>query len=484
MQRRFNIDIREVVELLGLKVDPKSSLESGTFNVQCPFCQDRKYHMNINAAKNAYSCVLCSKDKGQGALDLYARVVHGTRCVKGVNSKELYHELCEALHHGDVVQAQKPARRHYTTSQAIKRASDEVVGSTYEKLLEFRPFALSLQHRENLHKRGFTDEAIIRNQYRSIVRDFEWLKKYPSSRKLYHQVESLVKNVNDLQKKSEDEIVAGLALSSYLLSCGCTLKGVPGFYKLGDFWCFNIVEGMIIPTRNIDGRVVALQVRRDKPSYWDQKCKGRKFLRYLTISSKGLPEGVTEGISRAHFPLNNPPLTKETSVCITEGPLKADAAIELAEESNVFFVALHGTMNTKELPGFFKRIRSIGISRIENVFDMDKTTNPNVANAGKSIWKKAKDAGLSVAVRCWDEEYARVKCRELSILCAENDLFVPTALNVFVDIAAMARALEAAGIQHSVRLLPDGTEEKHYWRNETKGIDDFLLLKKKTPELI
>lgn len=257
------------------------------------------------------------------------------------------------------------------------------------------------------------------------------------------------------------------------------LTGVPGFYKIGDSWSFNITPGMLVPTRNMNGQVVALQVRRDKPEDWETKNKDRKFLRYMTVSSKGLPDGVTEGISRAHFPLANPHLSKDVHVCVTEGPLKADAASELlGTDAKVFFIALHGTMNTKELPDFFKLCKKKGVERIENAFDMDKTTNCHVAEAGKGVWKKAKAAGLSVAVRCWDEDFAKKKYRELGILCANHDIFVPTSLNVFVDVAAMARALEAAGVEHSVETLPDGTEVKHYWDDATKGIDDYLLTQK------
>ncbi len=41
MYSQPKIDIREVVNLLGLKVDPKCSINSDTFNVQCPFCRDK-----------------------------------------------------------------------------------------------------------------------------------------------------------------------------------------------------------------------------------------------------------------------------------------------------------------------------------------------------------------------------------------------------------------------------------------------------------
>lgn len=369
MYSQPKIDIREVVNLLGLKVDPKCSINSDTFNVQCPFCRDKKYHMNINTEKNVYSCVLCSKEKGQGALDLYSRVVHGERCIKGQNSKKIFMELCDALHLGEPSE-RKTEVKERPSPPRILRADDDTVGKTYAALLAFEPFALTEQHRENLKRRGFSDETIDRNEYRSLGQSYDWLSEYPDSRSLYRRLRPTIKENKKLRHKREEEIVAGLALAQHLLKLGCTLTGIPGFYKIGDYWSFNITPGMLVPTRNMNGQVVALQVRRDKPEDWETKNKDRKFLRYMTVSSKGLPDGVTEGISRAHFPLANPPLSKDVHVCVTEGPLKADAASELlGTDAKVFFIALHGTMNTKELPDFFKLCKKKGVERIENAFD-------------------------------------------------------------------------------------------------------------------
>lgn len=479
------IDIREVVQLLGLKVNPKESINSDTFNVQCPFCGDKKFHMNINCTKNVYSCVLCSKEKGQGYLDLYSRAVHGIRCVPGPNGngKEIYKELCDRLHIMQPVQCRaRSASAGGPVQTRVVRASDEVVGQTYEQLLNFQPFRLSESHRQNLLARGFTDAAIQRNQYRTIPKDYRWLSRYKSAKQMCNDLSGLIQKNKALRKRSSNELAAGFALCAYLQGAGCTLEGVPGFFKVGNFWCFNTIPGMLVPTRSMDGRVVALQVRRDKPKNWNDN-KG-EFLRYMTVSSKGLPQGVTEGISRAHFPLGNPTLASDVQVCITEGPLKSDAAVELINElkpqEKTFFIALHGTMNTKELPDFFKICKEAGVQKVWNAFDMDKVTNIHVADAGKSVWRKANAAGLSVANMCWAEDYGKVKLHELSLLCSEHNLMVPTTLNVFVDIANMARALESIEVRHSHKILPDGTEVKDYWDPATKGIDDFLLKLKKT----
>ena len=93
----------------------------------------------------------------------------------------------------------------------------------------------------------------------------------------------------------------------------------------------------------------------------------------MTISAKGLPDGVTTDIRRAHFPLGNDTLDDpETAVCITEGPLKADAAVELKGNRKMFFIALHGTSNTKTLPAIFAWLKGKGVETVFNVFDMDR----------------------------------------------------------------------------------------------------------------
>ena len=306
---KFSIDIREVVKLLGLKVSPQSDFNGTSFNVRCPFCNDTKYHMNINTVKNAYSCVKCSGgEKGQGALDLYARVAHGVRCVKGQNSREMYRKLCDDLH------IEAPVRSRVQKAQLpevveIHRASDKVVDKAYRKLLDIKFFQLSDLHRENLHRRGFSDEAIERNGYRSISADFPWVNRYRKAKEQYQKLIPSIRKDNILKRRTPERLIAGLIAASILAKCGCELRGVPGFFRIDGVWCFNLEPGMLIPTRNAVGQIVALQVRRDKPSDWNDYCKrtgqNKEFLRYMTISAKGLPDGVTTDISQAHFPLGN-----------------------------------------------------------------------------------------------------------------------------------------------------------------------------------
>ena len=59
-------DIADVVELLGIRVVRNTGTQ---LHCKCPFCDDRKAHLNINLGKNVFRCNRCGK--GGGVLHLY-----------------------------------------------------------------------------------------------------------------------------------------------------------------------------------------------------------------------------------------------------------------------------------------------------------------------------------------------------------------------------------------------------------------------------
>lgn len=265
-----------------------------------------------------------------------------------------------------------------------------------------------------------------------------------------------------LKRYGDDMALAGLAAASGIERQGLTLAGVPGFFKLGGYWCFKMESGMLIPTRNAKGQIVAMQARKDNGD-----------LRYKTISSKGLPYGVTEGISRAHFPLENASISPDIEVMLTEGPLKADIAAHLLNGESAL-IALQGVNNTNEIPSIIDILKDAGVTTIYNAFDMDKTTNIYVAKAGRTLRKKFAKEGINMPVRCWDERYAEVKEKELLNLCLRHGIPVREHDNIFTRITLMAQSLTSNGIQHSVVTI-DGAEKKDCWSEKTKGLDDYLL---------
>lgn len=470
MPRQFSIDIEDVVDLLGLERERRSQTRGApSFYVKCPFCNDRKYHMSINTNKNSYYCVLCTGDrKGTGALDLYGRVALNTPHILGStgNGKELYAKLCDALNIGNTGNnAYSKARALRPVIKDSRRTSDDNLHAAYSVLLQISYFKLSAKHKENLVSRGLSESAIIRNQYRSIDPDFSWIQNHPAYVDVYHSegLAVLHKKEEVLKWYDKDKVIAGLIVAAAIEKQGVNLAGVPGFFKLGRHWCFKVETGMLIPTRNNKRQIVALQARKDTGT-----------IRYMTISAKGLPYAVSEGISRAHYPLENALIGPDTVVMITEGPLKGDVSVHLLE-GDVLIIALQGTNNTNEIPQIISYLKSAGVKNVYNAFDMDKTTNPHVAKAGRNLRRAFKEHGLSMPMKCWDDDFAKVKEAELLSLSRQHDIPVPTDKIIYTRIGLMAQALSDRGVEHSIVTLDDGTELKNYWSEKTKGLDDYLL---------
>ena len=63
----------------------------------------------------------------------------------------------------------------------------------------------------------------------------------------------------------------------------------------------------------------------------------------------------------------------------------------------------------------------------------------------------------------------------LNSLPTSSSVLVPTTFNVFTDLANVSQELAKRNIRHSRVKNADGLEEKHYWSDKTKGIDDYLL---------
>lgn len=455
-----DISIDQVVDLLGLERDPRSRNDTSSFNVRCPFCGDKKYHMNINRNKNCYHCVLCSGDeKNTGVLDLYSRVKFGKPHVPGSNGNgsELLQNLLHDLGNPDTIiryNNKTPPKREQIPSTKI--ADDAKLHKAFSALLSFPEFSLSNEHKENLLGRGLDAESIQRNEYRTVPNNYDWIKKYPEVIAIWNNEKLNQERLKfpTLKRISGREVIADLIIGEWLCKKKIDLKGVPGAYKLGTHWAFRLHRGMVVPTRNINGLIVCLQTRKEK---------GKP--KYLTISAKDLPYGVVEDISKLHFPLGNVGPSDKVDVFLTEGPLKADVA-QYIYNANSYFIAIQGVHNAKGLSEAFNFLKSCGVNYIYSAFDMDKICNPNVRNSSKVIRRIAHKSGLELKTLCWDTEYAESKYNELKNLCVANNIQFCDHENIFLSTAHMAEELTARKIPYCM--------DKNYWRSETKGIDDWL----------
>lgn len=468
-----NID--EVVDLLGLQRDPKSRSGATTYMVKCPFCGDettRKYHMKIDTTHGVYHCYTCGQgQRGTGTLDLYARVRMGKSHQKGKggNGKEILDRLLADLGRGSTDGVNQAMRRKPRPKPpAIPECSvagDAALHKAYHFMFKFPEFALEPGHKKRLLQRGLDEAAITRNEYASMPKDLSWVKKYPEYGKIYDAegFEQLKGKYDKIARMPKGRIVAGLIVAGEMQKAGISPKGIPGTFKLGNRWCMMYVPGMLIPTRNRTGQIVAVQTRMDSGD-----------IRYLTLSASGLPQGVATNISRAHFPLGNAKTPKNVEVLCTEGPLKADVSVHLYG-APVFIVAIHGVNNVRELNGIFRSLAIEGVTRVGNAFDMDKLCNTNVRKSSKGLAGIIRNAGLTMYQKCWDTDYAQTKWAELHDLCKAHNVSIQgQSQNVFVQIAQMADALKEAKVPFCTKTV--GKEEvKDYWTDSSKGLDDYLL---------
>lgn len=226
----------------------------------------------------------------------------------------------------------------------------------------------------------------------------------------------------------------GRAICRLLLHDGYNLEGVPGFYiDKGGAWNLNIPgAGYLCPV--FDGErniILGFQIRVDVPK---KKCK------YLWVSSSGRTKGCGSGAMTTLLPGED-----EKTIIITEGILKA----------TVVYALLKGKITVIGVPGV-KSLGMVGdyLSRYSSAcvfecYDMDKavkTTDPKEQEKTENIQKDAK---------------------RLQTLISDHNLpFHP---------------------------LTWDTDKEGYWKENYKGLDDFLAsydkkelfvgyLKKKTEE--
>src|SRR5439155_15208971 len=186
------------------------------------------------------------------------------------------------------------------------------------------------------------------------------------------------------------------AIARHLLEAGFDrelLLAVPGFHLeepgIGEAWLsFGGPPGLVVPVRDVTGRVVALKVRRDIP--------GEDEARYCYISS------AAHGGPGPGAPVHVPAWLGGTDVVrITEGELKAHVATRL---SGTLTISVPGVSAWR---GALPVLQHLGPQRALLAFDVDAATNPHVARATKATERALADAGFDLAVETWNPARAK-----------------------------------------------------------------------------
>lgn len=446
MGRDFPFDIVQIAQLLHLKtraIDYRST----TFDACCPFCGDTHYKLNAVIASGKWRCNRCGM--GGGMLELYARVALGCASYSKEDGKRAYAEILENLHLGKASVKRQAVTQIEQEEMPI--APDAVLHRVYSALLHNHAFALSDEHKRALMERGLDEKSILLRRYRTMPPIRKSVMETKAGQYVIAHAQDW-KQSKSLSKMSHTELTAGLLVAEVLQKQGLKLEGVPGFFQLGDRWCFRMTaQSIMIPVRNADNLITGFQMRMDCGS-----------VKYITLSTARFPNG-SKGIARVHYTENvfcENNSTQGKAVFLTEGPLKADAIAAMGQYPTI---AIMGINQTKALGEAFALLKKRGITTVYDVLDMDRFTNINVCEGARRICELAQTCGMQYTTFIWDREGAQLKLEEYSALLEQHNLPLPETSNTFKRLEEMAITLAYHKIEYNSS-----------WCAEQKGLDDHL----------
>lgn len=160
----------------------------------------------------------------------------------------------------------------------------------------------------------------------------------------------------------------------------------------GGYWSLAGWPGLVIPVRDLDGRVVALKIRRTG------ECAS--YERYTWVSSTstaGPGPGAPVHVPAAALALRG--CTGAQRLVITEGELKADVATHLSG------VPVIGVPGVGAWPAAVEVARVWGAARVDVAFDNDARTNKAVADAQEKLVRALRACGFEVGLPRWPERF-------------------------------------------------------------------------------
>lgn len=329
----------DIIPLIGIPYPPPGQT---SYYISCPCCDSdpQKRHLNINLKKDVFRCPRCGLSGG--VFDLYAYCT-------GTPRDKVQETLITRLGSPRRDKCGENDSAGFSDVQECPLTDIDSRHATYEAMLS--RLTLASDHRANLVSRGLSEEKIITLGYKTTP------------------------------------IVGMKTLAKQLLAEGFYLSGVPGFYRKDRQWTFiHESRGILIPVRDLDGRIQGLQIRRDNATR-------RKF---RWISSVGKDDGCK---AEAWIHIAGKPCEK---IILTEGPMKADIVHELTSQT---VLAVAGVSALSQLDSVLVQLREKGVRKIMTAFDMDFLTNPHVENGYNNLKRHLTDNGFQYGTYLWDPQY-------------------------------------------------------------------------------
>lgn len=221
--------------------------------------------------------------------------------------------------------------------------------AVYSSLLDL--LDLSPAHRDDLRRRGLAEADIAKRCYRTLPE---------------RDRARLARTVERKFGRDASLRIPGLYLKS---EGGRSWLSVAGR------------SGLVIPVRDVRGRIVALSIRLDKPD------EGGKYRFLSSRSHNGPGPGAP-----VHVPLDDRP---RDVMAVVEGALKADVVTSLWD---VPAIGLPGVGAWRRM---FPVLKELGCERVRLLFDADAWRNPAVGRSLKAAWAALKSKGIPAEVGRW-----------------------------------------------------------------------------------
>ena len=333
-----------MADIISLLLLPNPQRGQSSYYIPCPNCDKGKdRHLNINLIKDVFRCPRCGFSGG--VFDLYCRYTHYPR-------ENVRIELLRILkgYEAKPEVFRSPVLYQTQGTEVLPAADIETRHAVYSKLLSLLP--LAGDHSQNLIKRGLSEQAIRDNGYRTTP------------------------------------IFGEKVLTECLMGSGYNFAGVPGFYRdSAGRWAFiSNRRGILVPVRDIQGRIQGMQVRLDN-------VEKRK---YRWVSSNGIENGRgAEGwVHVAGKPAE--------MVILTEGPLKADVIFHLTGQT---VIAVPGVNSLNHLENTLTGLIKSGTKKIMTAFDMDFIKNSHVESGYEDLINLLGRMNLRFGTYLWDPTF-------------------------------------------------------------------------------
>jgi putative DNA primase/helicase len=245
---------------------------------------------------------------------------------------------------------------------------------------------------------------------------------------------------------------------------GPPILEVPGFFRKCNLLWFAASYGTLVPVRDVQGRVVAIQFRPNRPSKNGSKylwCSSRKY----GGPSPGAP---------CHVPLG---ITGPAKIVrIAEGVLKSDTAFI---KTGIPTIGAAGAGNWRSA---LETAKALGAEIIMIAYDMDASLKSAVAKAVNALATQARRDGLTVQIERWDENFkglddALVAGVEIKVLKGDEvDAYIAEIAGKSADedqeSLILARVHEATDDPHRLARL-------YLMKNHTDHLNhpDFPLIR-------